>query len=94
MTLDSRQVKKQLVSKFNFEKQPGDHERFVIVIDGMTIRTMVSHGGKHDINSFLQSQMAKQLKVTSSYFAKMIQCTVSRDKYYTDMEKLAKELKE
>jgi hypothetical protein len=80
-TLKAKEVESNILKK-GFVKLNNDHKRFWLVVDGKTIgiRTFTSHNGQ-DINDYLQSQMAKQLKITKKEFADFAACKLSESDY-------------
>jgi hypothetical protein len=93
MTYGKRFVDNRLTSKFNFERREDrDHIQFRILINGMTVRTKLSHGKPNDISSWLEKEISKQLKVDKNYFHGMMDCPISQEQYYAHLRTCSDEL--
>lgn len=93
MAYSKRMVDKRLTGKFEFERHDNsDHIQFRLLIDGMTVRTKLSHGKPNDIASWLEKEISKQLKVDKEYFHGMIDCPIPQEQYYEHLRKLSAEL--
>lgn len=84
--IPKREIRSKLTSKFGFEKTGrDDHEEFVLTINGKIVaKTYFSHSSRsNEVGAALIASMAKQLHVRSGEFARMVNCTISRDQYLT-----------
>jgi len=72
----------QTLCKKGFQREDNEHRRFRLFIDGMRkgVWTMTSHNGQ-DIDSHLQSCMARQMKLSKSEFLLFVTCTISKERY-------------
>lgn len=85
MGLKPSVVEGHLTNKFDFKPDKG-HERghrwySLRLPDLPPVRTKLSHS-KKELTAYLQSEMAKQLRVRKAYFVEMMSCTKSREEYY------------
>jgi 7-keto-8-aminopelargonate synthetase-like enzyme len=79
--LDSNKTSKNLQKK-GFELNDTDHHRLEYYHKGkFVLHTKVSHGGKHDLDNFLISQMAKQCKLSKNDFLDLARCPLSKEAY-------------
>lgn len=78
-----RDIESSLTNKFGFSlNEKRKHRWLKLELPGRpAISTMMSHGRK-EIGSKVESQIARQLKVSKSFFREMIDCTKSREDYY------------
>jgi hypothetical protein len=86
--LQRRAVHRALAGKLRGEERPGkDHKtcRFTLS-DGRWRETKISHGRAHDIPASLVSTMAKQLTVTPRQFRDAVDCTLSREDFWAQLE--------
>lgn len=78
-----------LTSKCSFihdESRSKDHKWYILQLEGLPpIRTKLSHG-KKEIGRALESQMAKQLHVSTAFFRELVRCTKSYDQYQTELK--------
>jgi hypothetical protein len=84
MSIRNRDFEDLIQKKFGFaeDKKGADHRWYVLKLDGLPpIATKSSHG-KTVISGSLESAIAKQLRVRTPFFRKMIGCTKSREDYY------------
>ena len=79
--LETKQIDKALRKK-GFEKKEGDHNFYYYINNGKrtNIFTKTSHSAS-EINDSLISRMAKQTHLDKSQFTKLIECTLSGEKY-------------
>lgn len=88
MSRDNREVYRVLKNKFAFEDSPNrsrDHRWVELKLPGMPpIVTFFSHG-RQSISDILWSKIARQLRVRAAYLAGMVECTNSREAYYTQV---------
>ena len=70
------------LGKLEAVEQPRKHIVYEVFDDDGTFlgQTHISHSGK-DIDDYLLSQMARQLKITMSLFKKIVKCTKGRADY-------------
>lgn len=81
MPLDARKVKACLENKLRCEVSNTHHFFYNLVEDGTVIAwTKVSHNSQ-EIGAALESQMAKQLGVTTQILRDCVKCTVNRDQF-------------
>jgi len=83
MTLPRDLVKENLPKK-GFQELGGDHEFYHLFVDGKktAIFTKVSRGSKYKIlGNDLVLSMAKQCKLTTGDFRKLVECTLSHSAY-------------
>ncbi len=85
MPLNPRDIEASLSTKFEFTLATGqsrDHRYYELKLPGTArVWTKFSHH-KGDIGPKLESQIARQLKVTKPYMVNMVRCTASKDDYY------------
>src|ERR1017187_5897676 len=82
-SLNPGDVRRQLKSKFKFEESETDHHIYTLVVEDKVVRwTKVSHGNK-EIYDTLIGKMAQQLGVRNKQFSEMINCSISKDQYYS-----------
>ena len=83
--MTSHEIARQLKGKFTFgdaDNRGDDHRWFELTLpDVPTVKVKVSHGNAEP-GPTLVSKMAKQARVPSSFFKKMIECTRSKEQYY------------
>lgn len=86
MVFKSEKVKNSL-SKKGFVWEPGDHNFYVLHVDGVRthIRTKVSHCGR-DINDYLIDKMKKQVCLSKNDFLDLINCPLSKEQYIEKMK--------
>lgn len=85
MARNPGEISRCLQSKFDFapaKNRSPDHQWYELHLPGLpTILTKLSHG-KKDIGAKLEGKIARQLRVRTQFFRKMIDCTRSREDYY------------
>jgi hypothetical protein len=83
MPYKPRDVESALTSKFGFSiDKKRRHRWFKLELPELpVISTMVSHG-REEIGRKLESKIARELKVRTSFFRKMMDCTKEREDYY------------
>lgn len=82
MELKQQAVEKSLKAK-GFVQEDGHHRYFVYyTIDGLksSISTRTSHGNR-DLNGYLISNMARQVKLSKDQFLDLVRCPLGRDDY-------------
>jgi hypothetical protein len=85
MARDNREVETTLLTKFAFTHadKGADHRWLRLALPDLpTILTKFSHT-REDIGDVLWRKIANQLRVHASYLSGMIDCTNSREAYYT-----------
>jgi hypothetical protein len=86
MARDNREVETTLLNKFAFSRASTkgvDHRWVQLVLPGLpAILTKFSHT-REDIGETLWKKIAVQLRVQSHYLSGMIDCTNSREDYYS-----------
>jgi hypothetical protein len=85
MPFKPRDIESLLQTKFGFVEdagRSGDHRWYVLRIDDdlPDIVTKVSHS-KKDIGKKLEGKIARQLRVSKSFFAGMFSCQNDKDSY-------------
>lgn len=84
MVLKRPDVERALQRK-GFRSRVGDHSFFIYYTgDGKKtpVRTKTSHGSGHrDIGSEIASRMARQCKLSSGDFVKLVDCSLSQADY-------------
>lgn len=88
--IPKREIRSKLTGKFGFERTGrDDHEEFVLVVEGRFVaKTHFSHSSKsNEVGPPLISSMARQLHVRTGEFARMINCTMSRDQYLAAIDR-------
>ncbi len=80
-----RTIEAALLKKGFLKESDGDHIRYYFPNKARTdwvVRTKISHGmqGK-TIDSWLLTQMARQLHLTKAQFLELIDCTLSEEDY-------------
>ncbi len=84
-TLERDDVVSSLCKKGFTEQAGGDHRYFRLILDGKDtgIFTMTSRGGKkyRTLGNDLVSSMAKQLKLPTKEFVKLVDCTMTGAEY-------------
>lgn len=83
MTLPRDLVKENLPKK-GFEELGGDHIFYHLILEGKktAIFTKVSRGSKYKIlGNDLVLAMARQCKLTTGDFRKLVECTLSHEEY-------------
>lgn len=89
MTLQRDLIKENLPKK-GFVEFGGDHTFYHLVVEGKktSIFTKVSRGTKYKIlGNDLVHAMAKQCKLTTADFRKLVECTLSHDAYLDNLRK-------
>lgn len=87
MARDNREVEKTLLNKFAFSSVPEkvDHRWLRLKLPDLPpILTMFSHT-REDIGGVLWKRIAKQLRVQSRYLSGMIDCSKTREAYYSQI---------
>ena len=82
MTLKQKEVEAALLRK-GFRENETHHTYFVYYDEAgkkTRARTKTSHGNR-ELNSFLISQMAKQVFLTKKDFAKLVDCSLNQSDY-------------
>ncbi|MCA0428809.1 MAG: hypothetical protein LCH37_15340 [Bacteroidetes bacterium] len=81
MVLDDRKVRKNLKKKGFVENEKADHRFFEFYHnEKMICKTKVSHNSQ-DIDDYLISNMAKQVKLSKNDFIALVECTLSQNGY-------------
>lgn len=83
MPKSKRDVDASLRNK-GFVHKEGDHDFYIYhTMDGLKTRihTKTGHGKSFDISDHLLSQMARQVKLSSTEFKDLIDCPLSQDGY-------------
>ncbi len=84
MAIDRREVESALKKK-GFVIKEGDHHFFVYYSksgEKTSVWTKTSHGSAYKtLSDKLVGLMAKQCKLTSPQFARLVECPLSRDQY-------------
>ncbi len=84
MVLKRPEVERALQRK-GFRRRAGDHSFFIYYTrDGKKtpVRTKTSHGSSHrDIGSEIASRMARQCRLSSGDFERLVDCSLSRAEY-------------
>lgn len=79
-----REIEDMLLQKFGFEEDETaalDHRSYVLRLQGLPpIWTKVSHS-REPIRDKLQAAIAKELRVRSSFYDRMMECNHSREEY-------------
>ena len=79
------------LEKKGFERKTGDHVFFIYyTTDGRktSVRTKMSYGSSHrDISQNLVSRMAKQCRLATSDFKRLVDCPLSRKDYEEMLKK-------
>jgi predicted RNA binding protein YcfA (HicA-like mRNA interferase family) len=85
--LRSRDVIRGLTKK-GFQSVEGDHTHFILYVNGKktSVRTKVSHGTR-EIDDFLISAMASQLKIDKKGFKEYIDCQKSQEDYINQLKR-------
>ncbi len=80
-TLAIRTIESSLGKK-GFTKKDGDHNFYVYYVDDRKtdIFTKTSHG-KREIGDQLIGLMARQCRIKTSEFKKLVNCTISKEQY-------------
>ena len=92
MPFPKREVKSQLLLKFEFvEVEGSNHEAVAFYYEGKKIATTrFSRGSNQDIGDKLLKVMARQVRVeTLNFFKKMIECTNSLEDYTERLRELS-----
>lgn len=88
MGRDSREVENTLLNKFSFTRATThgkDHRWLHLALPGLPlIATKFSHT-REDIGNTLWQKIASQLRVRPNYLGGMIDCTNSRQAYYSQV---------
>lgn len=70
------------LTRKGFTTKQGDHSFYYFHLNGMQIRTKMSHGAKSsDVGDELLSFMARQCKLTKQKFLELVDCTCSQEDY-------------
>ncbi len=86
MPYSPRKLESILQTKFHFCPVATDHRRYELHLPGLpAIITKVSHSRK-EIGRKLESLIARQLRVRTSYFRDMMDCTYNYDDYYRQVQ--------
>ena len=82
MTLPSRVVQAALLKK-GFRVSQGDHRWYILYVEGRKrrVKTFISHGSTHSIDSYLHGCMSKQMHLTMSEFSHFVECPLTADQY-------------
>ena len=90
MPIKTRELESKLQKKFGFspsETHSKDHRWYELKIPGLPlILTKVSHGIS-EISSGLESRIARQLRVRTTFFRGMIECSNNSDSYQNQVSK-------
>ena len=85
MTLASKKVRSALKRKGFVEDKSGHHRSYeYMTLDGKLsgISTYMSHGSKpKDLDSYLVGEMAKQCKLGTGEFRKLVDCPMGQAEY-------------
>lgn len=80
-----RPVVERALQRKGFRKREGDHSFFIYyTLDGKKtpVRTKTSHGSSHrDIGSEIASRMARQCRLGSVDFERLVDCSLSQAEY-------------
>jgi hypothetical protein len=80
--LKKRDIHTKLISKFEFTRSEGSHEKFSLYVDGCKILTTHTSRSHNDIDDSLLKLMAREMGVLRLQIIKdMFDCTVSRQDY-------------
>lgn len=86
MAHKTRDIERSLTDKFGFQLDMSHHRYLSLALPGLpTIRTRLSHGVR-EYGKKLESLVARQLHVRTSFFVEMIDCTRSREDYYEQVQ--------
>ena len=87
--LRRRAVHQALAGKLRGEERPGkDHKTYRFTLpDGYWRQTKISHGRANDIPANLVSLMARQLGLTTGQFQEAVECTLSGDDFWAQLER-------
>ncbi len=82
------EVERQLENKFAFAKSDKhkDHRWFELKLPGIPVVTTFFSHSRDEIRPVLESKIARQLKVNSSYLRAMINCIRSCEEYYNHLK--------
>jgi hypothetical protein len=85
MAVKSKTLEQILCSKLGFTKRGSkrsrDHHNFILEIQGLPlIQTKLSHS-KKDIQSGIQSKIARQMRVRPNFLTEIIKCTRDQAAY-------------
>jgi hypothetical protein len=82
MPMKSHDLRKCLISKCQCHTREGSkHERYDIIIDGVTLATTTMSRGHTELGDALVSMVARQLHLNKQDLEKLVECTLSRDEY-------------
>ena len=88
MPYKPREIESTLQRKFGFspaEEHASDHKWYELCLPDLPpILTKVSHNRK-EVGRELAGKIAKQLRVRAGFFREMMDCTRSRDDYYSQV---------
>lgn len=82
MTFSSRAVQAAILKK-GFRVSQGDHRWYILYVEDRKhrIKTFVSHGSTHSIDSYLQGRMSRQMHLTRSEFNHFVECPLTAGQY-------------
>jgi hypothetical protein len=85
MAIERRELEKKLKGKFGFKhskKLGADHIWYELEIaNGRLITTKISHSNPKTIAGSLESCIARELRVRTSYLRDMIACKIGKEEY-------------
>jgi len=80
-TLKIRDIKAALARK-GFVSRDGDHEYFIFHCDGKKTSVMTKFSrSATEADDWLQSQVAKQIKLSKAQFIRFVECAMSANEY-------------
>jgi len=81
MPVSARKLDQILVSVLGFERRMGQHQIYILRVEGKQVaRTLISHGVR-EIGDDLMAVIARQMGITVSQFKKVISGEIDRDEY-------------